>query len=95
MVKYKCLRCGYKHNVKSTFINHLKRKFTCKPLVKDITIKDVYNIYFKIDKNNNNSQYKPMLPDVSQCHPKCHPMSSEMSSEMSSDVIRCHPKCIN
>ena len=50
MVKYKCLRCGFTHNVKSTFLNHLKRKFVCKPKINDINIHNVYNYYFK---NNN------------------------------------------
>ena len=50
MVKYECFRCGFINNIKSRFINHLNRKFTCKPKIKDITIEEIYNNYFNKDK---------------------------------------------
>ena len=53
MVKYECFRCGYTNKIKSNFIKHLNRKFTCKPLIKDITIEEIYNNYFNKNKNSS------------------------------------------
>jgi hypothetical protein len=87
MVEYKCLRCNKVFNHKTKFVKHLKRKFICKPLIKDISIKDVYNIYFKIDKNNDNTQYQPMLPDVTQMLPDVTQMLPDVT-QMLPDVTR-------
>jgi hypothetical protein len=90
MVKYKCLRCGYIHKVKSTFINHLNRKFICKAIIKDISVKDIYNNYFKIDNNTNNIQRQPMSADVSQNVSQnvsqCQPMSAKTSANVSQQI---------
>jgi len=37
MVKYACERCGWTTNIKTHYKNHLNRKFTCKPVLKDIS----------------------------------------------------------
>ena len=42
MVKYTCFRCGYTNKVKTIFINHLNRKYTCQPLLNDIPIEEIY-----------------------------------------------------
>jgi hypothetical protein len=55
MVEYKCLRCDKTFNHKTKFINHLKRKFICKSIISNISIKKVYNHYFKNDKKIVNS----------------------------------------
>ena len=51
MVNYVCLRCGYENRIKSIFINHLNRKFICKPKIKNVESIDIYNFYFKNEKN--------------------------------------------
>ena len=33
MPKYNCPRCGYNTNDKSRYLNHLKRKNMCDPLI--------------------------------------------------------------
>ena len=77
MVNYKCLRCGFSHKVKKTFINHLNRKYICDPKINDISIKDVYNYYFKsnqkIDINNIGKSLPKLansLPKLANCLPK-------------------------
>ena len=52
MSLYYCSRCGYSHKVKSTFIQHLQRKYTCKPIKENIEIQEIYNKYFENNKNN-------------------------------------------
>ena len=86
MVEYKCLRCGYSNNNKSVFKRHVTRKFTCKPKIEDISIKDIYNIYFKIDKNNDNILCKQasanVSQNVSQCQSKRQPATASVSQQM-------------
>ena len=41
MVKYSCGRCGWKTNIKTHYRNHLKRKFPCKPILKDVSQKSL------------------------------------------------------
>ena len=53
MVKYECFRCGYTNKIKSNFIKHLNRKFTCKPKIKDITIEEINDKYFNKEKKEN------------------------------------------
>ena len=53
MVKYECFRCGYINKIKSNFIKHLNRKFTCKPKIKDITIEEINDKYFNKEKKEN------------------------------------------
>ena len=50
MVNYICLRCGFSNKSKTHFLNHLNRKFPCKPKLNDITLEDVKTIY--LNKNN-------------------------------------------
>ena len=45
MVNYICLRCNYKTDRKSNFINHLSRKKICKISKTDVTIKYMMNVY--------------------------------------------------
>ena len=52
MVNYTCSRCGYTTKVKTIFINHLNRKFTCPAKLNDISIEKIYNKYFCKKKKN-------------------------------------------
>jgi hypothetical protein len=45
MVNYICLRCGFSNKSKTHFMNHLNRKFPCKPKLNDIPLKDVKTIF--------------------------------------------------
>jgi hypothetical protein len=47
MKMHNCHRCGYSTNIKSAFLNHLKRKRQCKSLISDVPIqimREMYNV---------------------------------------------------
>lgn len=45
MVVYSCPRCGYSNNIKTKYINHLKRKKICKPIISDNNLLEEYTKY--------------------------------------------------
>ena len=45
MIEYLCQRCGYKTPRKSNILSHFNRKRVCKPIIQDINIVDMMNIY--------------------------------------------------
>ena len=45
MVNYKCPRCGFQNNIKTKYIQHLKRKYICSPLICDNDLSEEYNKY--------------------------------------------------
>ena len=65
MVEYKCFRCGYIASQRCNFRNHLNRKNICSPLLEDISIENIKNMYnFKDPSNSlqitpNNSKITP------------------------------------
>jgi hypothetical protein len=91
MVNYKCNRCGFISIRRGRFIKHLNRKFICKPLIEDISIKEIYNIYFKKDNNTNNSLCKPASANVSQHvsqrQPKRQPTSANVSQQTQNEYF--------
>jgi hypothetical protein len=81
MVKYECFRCGYVNKIKSNFIKHLNRKFTCKPKIKDISIEEINKYYFNcLKKKCNQNEPKPSQnePKPNQNEPK--PSQNEHSA---------------
>jgi len=53
MVNYKCPRCGYENNIKTKYINHLRRKKLCNPKLTNNNLQEEYikyNIFDKITK---------------------------------------------
>ena len=55
MVNYYCDRCGHESENKTHFFKHLNRKFTCKPLLLDVSINTIRNRYIK------NSNHKVII----------------------------------
>ena len=53
MVFYKCQRCGFNTNHKTNFKKHLNRKFTCKPILKEIDIYDIKKQYNMLEVKRN------------------------------------------
>jgi len=90
MVKYECFRCGYTNKIKSNFIKHLNRKFTCKPKIKDILVKDIYNNYFNKDINIINT----MSTNVNEMSTNVNEMSTNVN-EMSTNVNTIFNNTIN
>jgi predicted Fe-Mo cluster-binding NifX family protein len=74
MVKYKCQRCGFETNHKNNFRKHLFRKFTCKPLLKEMDIKIDQILHFPEEGKNCNPN---VIPSVILLSSKCNPKSSE------------------
>lgn len=56
MVLYKCDRCGYTNKIKSHFIKHLYRKYTCSPKKKNIPIEVLRNKYSSKDNTKSPSK---------------------------------------
>ena len=55
---YECGRCGCQFKRKNNFIRHLKRKFICKPIKKDICPLKILNEYnFNETKTNYVCQF--------------------------------------
>ena len=52
MVLYSCSRCGYNNINRGIFEKHLNRKFTCKPILSEITIEEIKEQYGMIEKMN-------------------------------------------
>lgn len=67
MVNYQCPRCGYKINNKSKYLDHLKRKFICKPKIKDINLLEEYVKYEILGKENFVAECKPNVASVAKC----------------------------
>ena len=59
MVYYECQRCGYNTTLKGNIKHHLNRKNVCEPILDNISIKQMKEIYnlndtSKIPQNNSN-----------------------------------------
>ena len=74
MVEYKCYRCGYVASQKCNFKNHLNRKNICNPVLEDISIEELKNIY-NINKLDTLLQNAPncskIAPKLLQIAPNC------------------------
>ena len=82
MTKYKCFRCGYTNVNKSVFLRHIKRKFKCKPFIKDIDILNVYKYYFEnenIDMTQNDSKMTQYDSKMTQNDSKMTQYDSKMT----------------
>ena len=66
MVEYRCYRCGYETHLKGNIKHHLNRKNICKPILEDISIEKMYEIY---NFQNDTKQH----PNSTQIAPKQHP----------------------
>ena len=50
MVNYKCPRCGYEINIRTKYMNHLRRKNLCKPNISNCDLQNEYIKYGINDK---------------------------------------------
>ena len=96
MVKYKCLRCGYEHQSKTIFINHLKRKFICESKLEDISIDEIFDRYFKnhVAKNvaKNQVNVAKNQVNVAKIDPNVAKNESNVAknkSNVAMDLLRC------
>ena len=62
MPKYNCPRCGYNTNDKSRYLNHLKRKNMCDPLINNNDFKEFQNKLIEhSNKINCNTKTKLLI----------------------------------
>ena len=87
MVDYSCLRCGYIASQKINLKHHLNRKNICKPILEDISIEKMYEIYnFQNDtkRHPNGTQIAPKQHpndtfEFQKTAPKQHPNSTQLA----------------
>ena len=95
MPKYNCPRCGYNTNDKSRYLNHLKRKNMCDPLINnnDLVKEYIkYNLSNKIINNEIPQNESKMNPSESKMNPnesKMNPNESKMNPNESKNEYKC------
>jgi hypothetical protein len=65
MVEYKCMRCGYIAKQKIHLRNHLNRKNICKPILEDISIESIKELY-GFETSSKYPQKSSKIPQVPQ-----------------------------
>ena len=68
MVYYECQRCGYNTTLKGNIKHHLNRKNVCEPILSDISIYDMKNIY-DLNLNKKNPNESILNPNESKINP--------------------------
>ncbi len=79
MVYYECQRCGYNTTLKGNIKHHLNRKNVCEPILSDISIYDMKNIY-DLNLNKKNPNESILNPNESILNPnesKINPYESK------------------
>ena len=82
MVNYECKRCGYSTKQKCNFITHLNRKNTCHPILENISIEKMFEMYnfTKYIKNSTQTALfdtQQNSTNSTQTAPKQHPTSTQ------------------
>ena len=92
MVKYACERCGWTTNIKTHYKNHLNRKFTCKPVLKDISPQILLDKLAGVSLNvslvspNVSLDAKSVSPNVSLVSPNVSLGAKSVSPNVSLNV---------
>ena len=82
MPKYNCPRCGYNSNDKSRYLNHLKRKNICDPIINNDNLIEEYrkyNISTSVNLGECSVNLCESKPQVSQMSVKSKPQVSQLS----------------
>ena len=83
MVNYFCIRCTYETHNKTLFTRHLNRKFICKPILSDVSIKEIKEQYGIIENTDskmtpNDSKMTPNDSNVINIDSKLTPNDSKI-----------------
>ena len=73
MVYYECQRCGYNTTLKGNIKHHLNRKYVCEPILDNISIehmREIYNLNETSKKPQNNSNLLTNTSKIPQKTPK-------------------------
>ena len=92
MVYYECQRCGYNTTLRGNIKHHLNRKNICEPILDNISIeemKDIYNFEVKT-MNPNESKMNPNESKMNPNESKMNPNESRMNpNESKYECIYC------
>ena len=83
MVKYSCERCGWTTTIKTHYRNHLKRKFSCKPTLNNIPVKDLLEALGDVSPNVSFVSTH-VSPNVSNVSTNANSVSTNVSTNMNS-----------
>ena len=73
MVNYNCPRCGYQTNIRTKYVNHLRRKFICENTISNDSLQSEYKKYDISDKLESHEKY----PENHAKHPENHAKPAE------------------
>ena len=93
MVYYECQRCGYNTTLRGNMKHHLNRKNICEPILDNISIeemKDIYNFEVKT-MNPIDPKMTPIDPKMTPFDPKMTPIDPKMNPNKSKyECIYCN-----
>ena len=84
MVNYNCPRCGYSNNIRTKYVNHLRRKKLCEPKIINNNLDEEYrkyNIVDKICKISKKEESIKSQPKVNQNSIKSQPKVNQKSTK--------------
>ena len=90
MVNYKCPRCGYEINIKTKYVNHLRRKKLCNPVVSEDDLQNEYikfNVTEKINKNLFKINSSKMTQNDSENDSSDSKMTQNDSKNMNVNIV--------
>ena len=79
MVNYKCPRCGYEINIKTKYMNHLRRKHMCKNILSDDNLQGEYIKYNITEKIKCKQNVNVLLTKHKTCQQNVNVLSTKNS----------------
>jgi hypothetical protein len=77
MVNYKCPRCGYEINIKTKYMNHLRRKHICKNILSDNNLQEEYIKYNITEKIKCKQNVNVLLTKHKTCQQNVNVLSTK------------------
>ena len=77
MVNYKCPRCGYEINIKTKYMNHLRRKHMCKNILSDNNLQEEYIKYNITEKIKCKQNVNVLLTKHKTCQQNVNVLSTK------------------
>jgi len=79
MVNYKCPRCGYEINIKTKYMNHLRRKHMCKNILSNNNLQEEYIKYNITEKIKCKQNVNVLLTKHKMCQQNVNVLSTKNS----------------